>query len=442
MILSESAPVSSLPALGGLRGQRGAHTSQIAESSLRARARSQEPPALLDRLRAMILRPEARYVGAGLLLLLVFGVSVWIKRSAQLEERGARGSAVSLQQGGVMPPRPQELTRSSPQASPLRITPSVGAIEQPTLGLNQGALNQGVHTQLAPQATPHLSAHPSPEQPNVQSPYAQVSGSRQLTSSSSEPFQAQPPAQQPLRFTIEINSDPVGAEVAINRQWQANPTPVRLQVFEGQPIELTLSKRGYQEMKRTITPRSSKPSLRFRLEEERGQLVVMSDPPGAEVVVNGEVLGETPLERSLPLSPVDFTVELVKKGYVDKTFGLRWSNAEEGTIELKATLEAKPQRKVRKAKPRRARRPSKPARRATRAAPKPTGTGFVSIRGPQMQWGHVYIDGRFVKEAPVLARHPLSAGAHTVKFCVQGNRSNCLSRRINVSPNAVEKVFF
>jgi hypothetical protein len=163
----------------------------------------------------------------------------------------------------------------------------------------------------------------------------------------------------------------------------------------------------------------------------------MTSPEGAEVSVNGVFIGESPLTHNMELSTAEFVVELSLKGHEPKRARLSWANARDNELTLNLTMQALPQPKPKpRRRPRRRTRP-KPSR------PKPSrpaGEGFISVKSPT--WGHIYIDRRFVKESQVLLKHKVRAGQHTVKVCFNGDRSNCQERRVNVSPNSNEKVFF
>ena len=134
-----------------------------------------------------------------------------------------------------------------------------------------------------------------------------------------------------------------------------------------------------------------------------GRLLVRSTPAGAEVVVNGERRGVTPLTL---------------RGLAAGTYAVRVSRAGFTAAEQRVVLNrARPSRSLdvtlRRAT---AARPATPARRPAprAAAPAPTGDGslVVDSRPPGAR---VIVDGRAVGVTP-LTIPALSAGTHTVRI--------------------------
>ena len=232
--------------------------------------------------------------------------------------------------------------------------------------------------------------------------------------------------------SIRVQTEPPGAEVAINDEWHSSTTPISAHLPIGQMTQLTFSKEGYEELREKVWPRDDETVLRFTLKAQMGHLIINSDPPGVTIKRDGETLGETPYDREdIPLKPAEFRVELSKQGYKSKAYRMSWLNADRGTLELETTLEKNvaPQ-----AKKRQRRRTSRPKPR------KPSGSGYMSVKASR--WGHLFVDNRFVKEGKIVLKHRVSAGRHRVKFCFEGDRGNCAQKSVSINNGAHEKIFF
>ena len=245
---------------------------------------------------------------------------------------------------------------------------------------------------------------------------------------SNSAFDTQPP------ISVHIISDPPGAEVAIDGEWQPGVTPLVAQLETGKNRIVTFSMAGYLEERLQVWPQRDRPKVEVKLTPQRGHLVIRSEPSGALIRQNGRLIGETPFERDdWSLNPNEFELQLSKNGFVTKRLSLNWLNADRGTLEVDAVLKA--EEKV-ASRPRRRKRTPRRASRERR----PRGHGFISVKS--RQWGELLVDNRSVKRGKVILRHKVSAGRHRVKFCFNADRGNCAQKVISISANDHKKVFF
>lgn len=115
---------------------------------------------------------------------------------------------------------------------------------------------------------------------------------------------------------LYVNSTPQGAEVYVSGQFRGR-TPISLSLPEGRyPVELRLA--GYEPYRATLkVERGRETRLEVRLAPvpRTGTLSLDSRPQGAEVYVDGALVGRTPLSLSLPEGRHE--VRLVLAGYSD-----------------------------------------------------------------------------------------------------------------------------
>jgi serine/threonine protein kinase len=107
-----------------------------------------------------------------------------------------------------------------------------------------------------------------------------------------------PHPTQPLG-RLEINSIPPGAEVTIGGKPQG-PAPRTADVTSGVKIPVRLELKGYQAFEEEYVVEPNKTTvIRERLLPAPATLSVETTPPGAQVTAGGQLLGTTPLAKSL-----------------------------------------------------------------------------------------------------------------------------------------------
>ena len=132
---------------------------------------------------------------------------------------------------------------------------------------------------------------------------------------------------------VELVTDPAGAAVSVNGEYQG-ATPLTLGLRPGRTHAITLSKPGYESETRELSVEAdSGRRLEIPLMAQLGVVEVVSDPPAAEIYVNGELGGVTPAQLSLLAVAHDLEVRL--DGYASQSttvtprtgFSQRWQTA-------------------------------------------------------------------------------------------------------------------
>lgn len=113
--------------------------------------------------------------------------------------------------------------------------------------------------------------------------------------------------------TLEIYSTPSEAKVYINGEYKG-VTPLSLKLELG-TYTIKLTKKDYEDYTTTVTLSTGETkSISATLKPTYGYLTIDSSPSGAEVYVDGNYAGTTPLE-SYKLSPGGYEVKIIKEGY-------------------------------------------------------------------------------------------------------------------------------
>jgi hypothetical protein len=102
--------------------------------------------------------------------------------------------------------------------------------------------------------------------------------------------------QQPSR-TLSIESKPSGAEVFLDGT-PLGRTPLRQVVVKGKADQLRLEKSDFLPTEYRLRPADR--DLSLRLEPAPFEARVITDPPGAEVLLDGESKGTSPLTLQVP----------------------------------------------------------------------------------------------------------------------------------------------
>lgn len=389
---------------------------------------SQYTAAIFSNFNRLVNDPVGRYLIAGLGFVFVFTLAQVVKKQFAGSPSKAKQSTLQL---GIK-------TSEKPRVTQVSQRP-------PSLNSQQPSRSQNIQSSFSPRP---VVRNTSPKQSqdlnftndvkinsnfNQKSYQANVQRSIQGNQAQSSNLQA-PVVQAPSTMMLRVETDPPGAEVSVNDEWQSRTTPISVELTVGKMAVLTFSKEGYEERREKVWPQLNQRFINFSLQAQSGHLIINTSPVGVTITRDGEVIGKTPFEReNFPLKPTEFKIELSKSGYLPKAYRMSWLNADRGTLELDATLTA-----VEKPKPRKKRK--KRRRSRTRRTSRPSGSGFVSVKAAR--WGHLFVDNRFVKEGKIVLRHKLSAGRHRVKFCFEGDRANCVQKSVSISNGDHQKVFF
>lgn len=170
------------------------------------------------------------------------------------------------------------------------------------------------------------------------------------------------PAQQ--KGTLHVETKPSGARVYLAGKPQGT-TPLTLKELDrSQPLSLTVQREGYKKANLTVRfgKKEQEKTVTQRLQRHSAKMVITSKPPEAEVYVNSEGKGITPLEVDGLDPSASYELELKKSGYETHTETVEM----EGRAELIKEINLQRERRRQAAATRR------------RARPKPTCYGSGS----------------------------------------------------------------
>lgn len=144
---------------------------------------------------------------------------------------------------------------------------------------------------------------------------------------------------EPAWATVTLASEPPGATIAVDGKPQGT-TPAELELLNGRRV-LDLSAPGYKPWRQTLTVIAGNDVDlgAVVMAKADGLLELSSTPEGANVTLDGEFRGLTPLE--LPVSPDEaHTVQLIKQGYKtgERKVELESSRREKLHVELEPEL--------------------------------------------------------------------------------------------------------
>ncbi len=184
-----------------------------------------------------------------------------------------------------------------------------------------------------------------------------------------------------VKARLELDSVPPGAIATVGGVVQG-PTPIIVEVPAGS-IEVRLDLTGYAPYLDSLTVSAGQiVRLRAPLPAALAQLAVASRPPGASVLLDGELVGVTPL-----------TLTQRAAGRTRIALELADHLPATGTVELVAGRETRFERTLQRA---------------------PTPTGVIQLQ-IQDGWGEVYLKGRKVGKAPNQAL-ALPVGRHRLRI--------------------------
>jgi formylglycine-generating enzyme required for sulfatase activity len=112
---------------------------------------------------------------------------------------------------------------------------------------------------------------------------------------------------------LAVVSEPGGATVTVGSEYRGT-TPLDVTVTPGVPLDVRVSLAGHATFSRSVTVASGKRlEVRAILEMLTGEVVITSQPPGAQVLIDGTPRGRTDL--TLELDARQHRIELLLDGY-------------------------------------------------------------------------------------------------------------------------------
>ncbi len=134
----------------------------------------------------------------------------------------------------------------------------------------------------------------------------------------------------PRTTSFRIETEPVGALIVFDGR-EVGTSPVELQDLSFGPHEVRVVHEGFVPVDELVEiAEDSALSLKVYLQRATASLLLRSEPANADVLLNGEPLGTTPLE-GVTLDPGPYQITVQKRGYRD------WSR--EGTAKSGESLQ-------------------------------------------------------------------------------------------------------
>ena len=164
-----------------------------------------------------------------------------------------------------------------------------------------------------------------------------------ITVLADQPFDLPEVAMVQADGRVELVTDPSGAAVSVNGEFQGS-TPLTLRLRPGRTHAIAMSKPGYETVSRELSVAAdSGRRLDVSLVGQYGVIEVVSDPPAADIYVDGEPGGVTPAQLDLLAVPHELEVRLDGHAVQSTTvtprtgFPQRWETA---LVALSATTGA------------------------------------------------------------------------------------------------------
>jgi len=112
---------------------------------------------------------------------------------------------------------------------------------------------------------------------------------------------------------LRVTTVPAGAGVTLNGQFEGE-TPLEIAVRSGVSYRVQVFKSGHASVNRTLTVASGdERHLEMSLQRLMGDVVVLSDPPDAQLFVDGQPRGRA--DQTVRLSTATHRIEIRKDGY-------------------------------------------------------------------------------------------------------------------------------
>jgi serine/threonine protein kinase len=218
-------------------------------------------------------------------------------------------------------------------------------------------------------------------------------------------------AMNPPTASLNVLSAPSNAQVLLDGQDTGRRTPALLTGLAlGRDHVVTVRHPEAADAQRSFRfSQAGQHAYQFNLEQRKEVLVIQSEPPACDVLVDDELRGQTPIILHLERGK-KYAIALQKKGHLPKTLQ---HHADRDKNTLRIQLE--PEESKRPAR-RRSTAAKKPAR-APRGAAGVAASGVLEVATTVK--ANVYIDNRFVGRTPNF-RMMLPAGDYTVTVMPDG----------------------
>ena len=136
------------------------------------------------------------------------------------------------------------------------------------------------------------------------------------------------------RGNIRIETDPPGARIIFNNLPVPELSPCTIKDQKVGSHLILIEKAGFDSIETTVEVEKDQTVTRkFTLSRQYARLKVTSDPSGATIYLDGDVIGTTPLERS-DLTPGESTIIVSKEGYEPNSQQIRLIASQLKTIHV------------------------------------------------------------------------------------------------------------
>ena len=143
------------------------------------------------------------------------------------------------------------------------------------------------------------------------------------------------PAKELSAAEISLHSSPAGAQVKVDGKELPSQTPTLFSSAEfNKTYLITIDLEGHEIWEREFLVKEPRPKIIARLQRLKVQLKISSSPSEAEVFINGQSKGRTPLSIDDLYPEQAEAVELRKKGFRPVTRKLDWSEKSENQVHL------------------------------------------------------------------------------------------------------------
>ena len=203
-----------------------------------------------------------------------------------------------------------------------------------------------------------------------------------------------------------VTSNVDGAKISIDGR--SEPGWVTPYTFGDLPAgghNVVVSKNGFDEANRSVTvPAGNTESVRVELSSPRGEVNIVTVPPGMEILIDGKAQGLSPVRVTVPAGQHTYSIKRPGAAPFESTFEMKSGNIVTRKVDLSGGAAA------------------------------PTGTVNLRTIPPGAT---VYADGAPVGgQAPTSFR--LAAGRHTLTISLPGYRA--VRREVVVTPDGLATV--
>ncbi len=266
--------------------------------------------------------------------------------------------------------------------------------------------------------------------------------------------------------TLNVSTSPANAELHLDGRFQGS-TPVSLRDLEvGETYVLRFERSGYDPKELSVLVEPEMAPIVVQLDPLGGIVRVVSEPPGAEIFLDGDPQGEAPVTVMGLEREQTFEVE-ARFGEETQTEEVAWADGDERMKELNFAFEepasedgadesaqASARATGRRTTPRRSTTPRRQERPAREEAEESSGgsaplnpwaigqaaeQGRLNVR-VQADQARIEVNGSTVREGNVLVGHSLEAGRYEVRVYFPTLKRYSETRVVEIRPGETSTV--